>query len=99
MLVQPRELPPELGGPPLKLDDAPHLPLLNRTAIPQGWCTGDVLWERLLARRWARPLQICEGETRAAVAWARIMARVAQFHNTEVFDLVDNLGAVGLLSR
>ena len=92
-------LPPELGGPPLLLGRAPGIALLSRTAIPKAWCDGGVAWWRVLARRWARAIGICEGETRAAVSVLRIAARVPEFHGGELLDLVDNMGAVGLLSR
>ena len=72
-------VPLALGGHHLPLGKLPDQPLHGRTNFPSSWFDGTLSWERVLARRYAWPLEIAEGECRAALAWARVLTRLLFF--------------------
>ena len=53
----------------------------------------------MLSRRWKAPMGIGEGETRAAVAWSRVLAAAPESARHEILDVSDNFSAVAILTR
>ena len=66
---------------------APAVPLLHRTRLPREWFSNAVAWCLVMARRCRFPLDISEGELRAAVAWSRVMAGGRASRRLEVWLL------------
>ena len=96
------QLPTLGGGPPAALSDVIknlNLPLIYRTMVPRCWVDGSVVWHRLLARRWKFPVDIGTGELRVSAMWPRILARCGTREPSNVLDLGDNQGAVGVGTR
>jgi len=93
-------VPASLGGAPLRLQLLSDAYLLARTMLPAHWFEGaSVVWERLWARRWRRPIAIVEGELRALVRWAEALLKMVMLYGCEFLALSDNLGVVGLVAR
>jgi len=75
------------------------LPRIQRTVVPARWATNATTWHRVLARRWRYPMDICQGELKAAVMWGRLLARSQLCRHMEYLGLGDNQGAVAILGK
>jgi hypothetical protein len=72
----------------------PEVRVVARTRIPLHWVDGSLQWTAVLSRPWKWRLGIDEGELRAEVSWARVLAAAGVARGYEVFDMSDNQGVV-----
>ena len=75
------------------------VPLISRTKVPESWVNNSVDWTSLLAKRFRFPLDICEGEMRAANQWIDVLAARPEVRNTEVVHLGDDFAGVSMFTR
>jgi len=92
-------VPGPMGSSMKRLGLLPDRRLMARTIIPETWCNGSVTWRTVLARPWKYPAGIDEGELRAEVAWAKVLAATDVGYDEEIFDMSDNQGTVCLLGN
>ena len=88
-----------LGGSARELAALPGTPLLARTVVPASWCSSEVPWTSVVARRWRTPVEISRGELRTEILGTRIGAASGAATRHELLTLGDNQGAVALVVR